>query len=306
MIKWIKVTNSSNETIKFTLNNPGESGFVIANVTGISPGRANINISEITTYDGGLFNSAQIPFRSINLQLIYYWGVNTIEELRHESYKYFPLKEKITLEIQTDTRLASITGYVETNDVSIFSSIESSNITINCPDPYFYDSEGSGVQVTVSSNIEGAFEFPFSNESLTEDLIVFGDIRDYSERTVVYKGDASIGCTISIHAIGPVSNLMIYNVTTREIFKIDTTKLEQMTGSGIVAFDDIIIHTEKGSKSVTLLRNGVSTNILNAVDRSSDWISLIPGNNIFTISADDQGALNVQYTIENRISYEGI
>lgn len=306
MIKWVRVTNSSNESIKFTLNNPGESGFIIAGIDGISPGRANINISDINTYDGGLFNSAQIPYRAISLKFVYYWGVNTIEDLRHESYKYFPLKEQVTLEIQTDTRLASIKGYVESNEVAIFSSMETSAVTINCPDPYFYDSEGSGVQVTVSANVEGAFEFPFSNNSLIEDLLIFGDIRDYLERTILYKGDAPIGCTISIHAIGPVSNLNIYNVTTKEIFKIDSDKLEAITGSGIIASDDIIIHTEKGSKSVTLLRNGVSTNILNAVDRSSDWISLIPGNNIFTVSADGQGALNVQYTIENRISYEGI
>lgn len=36
--------------------------------------------------------------------------------------------------------------------------------------------------------------------------------------------------------------------------RIDTDKLEKLTGSGMVAGDEIIISTIKGDKSITLLR----------------------------------------------------
>lgn len=85
---------------------------------------------------------------------------------------------------------------------------------------------------------------------------------------VVYNGDAEIGVTITIHAIGEASNITIYNTGTREVMRIDTDKLEKFTGSGIIAGDEIIICTVKGNKSITLLRNGKTTNILNCLDKT--------------------------------------
>ena len=49
--------------------------------------------------------------------------------------------------------------------------------------------------------------------------------------------------------------------------KIDTVKLQKLTGKGIVASDDIVINTSKGDKSITLIREGVSYNILNCLDK---------------------------------------
>ena len=96
---------------------------------------------------------------------------------------------------------------------------------------------------------------PFSNESLTESLIEFGEIKNETEQTVYYSGDAEIGVVITIHAIGNVRNITIYNTGTREVMRIDTDKLEQLTGSGMVAGDEIIISTIKGDKSITLLNS---------------------------------------------------
>ena len=56
--------------------------------------------------------------------------------------------------------------------------------------------------------------------------------------------------------------------------KIDTVKLQKLTGKGIVASDDIIINTSKGDKSITLIREGASYNILNCLDKNTDWFTL--------------------------------
>src|SRR5699024_2617828 len=113
------------------------------------------------------------------------------------------------------------------------------------------------------------------------------------------------GVTMTIHAIGEASGITIYNVGTRESMTIDTDKIEQFTGSGIDAGDDIIICTIPGSKSIVLQRDGVTTNILNCLDRNSDWFKLSKGDNVFAFTAE-VGSNNLQFSIESNVVYEGI
>ena len=87
--------------------------------------------------------------------------------------------------------------------------------------------------------------------------------------------------------------------------KIDTDKLIAMTGSPIITGDDISIVTLVGQKSITLTRDGVETNILNCLDRNSDWLRLVKGDNIIAYTADI-GSVNLQFAIENRTIYEGV
>ena len=240
MIKSITVTNYLGDSLKLELENPEKSGFLVGSVSGLGAGTATINTTEMATSDGAMYNSAKIPSRNIVLTLMFLWK-ETIEETRHLSYKYFPLKKPVTLLVETDDRLAEIEGYVETNDPTIFSSAEGSDISIICPDPYFYSAGKNGTNVTVMSNIEPAFEFPFSNESLVEPLLEMSIVNNTKEQVVVYEGDADVGVTITIHAMGTASNVTIYNVNTRESMNIDTDQLAEYTGNGIIEKDDIVI-----------------------------------------------------------------
>ena len=87
--------------------------------------------------------------------------------------------------------------------------------------------------------------------------------------------------------------------------KIDTNKIKNITGKGLVASDDIIINTTKGNKSITLLREGVSYNILNCLGKNPDWFTLTKGDNIFAFTAET-GITNLQFIVENKIVYEGV
>lgn len=301
MIKAITVKNYLGDSIKLELARPELSGFAITNIDGLGPGKANINTTEISTTDGGLYNSARVPVRNIVISIRYLWK-DTIEDVRQLSYKYFPLKRKVTLTIETDNRIAEIEGYVESNEPTIFSKEESADISIICPNPYFYS---AGTDTTVFSGIEPMFEFPFSNESLTDPLLEMGMIQNYTEKVVIYDGDAETGVKITIHARDTASGISIYNIGTREVMKIDTDKLETLTGSGLVAGDMIVINTNPGEKSIVLQRNGVTTNILNCLVRDSDWFKLAKGDNIFAYTAET-GSNNLNFTIENRVLYEGI
>lgn len=304
MIRSVTFTNYLGDSLKIVLARPEESGFVITSITGLGPGKANVNTTEVATNDGSLFNSSRLPSRNIVVSLKYMW-IDSIETARQQSYKYFPIKKKITMLIETDNRQAEIEGYVESNDPTIFSKNEGADISIVCPDPFFYSAGQKGINTTFFYGVEPLFEFPFSNDSLFEKLLIMSEIRNETERVVVYNGDAEIGVTITIHAIGEAGNVTIYNTGTREVMRIDTDKMREFTGSGIIVGDDIIICTAKGKKSVLLVRNGKITNILNCLDKNSDWFRLAKGDNIFAYTAES-GSANLQFKIENRIIYEGV
>lgn len=307
MIYSIVVTNYLGDRIKLELGKPDVSGFLIKSITGLGPAKANVNTTEVSTNDGSLFNSARLSQRNIVLDMVFINTVygESIEDLRQKSYKYFPLKKSVELTIETDNQYVKTTGYVESNEPNIFSSQEGTQISIICPDPYFYSAGEDGNNVTNFYSIDPMFEFPFSNESLDEPLLVFGEIQIKTEGVITYHGDSEIGVMIYIHAIGPATNINIYNTETREVMRINTEKISSLTGKGIVASDDIVINTAKGEKSITLIREGVSYNILNCLDKNTDWFTLAKGDNIFAFTADS-GVTNLQFRVENKVIYEGV
>lgn len=307
MIYSFAVTNYLGDRIKLELGRPDISGFLIKSVTGLGPVKANVNTTEVVTNDGSMFNSARLSQRNIVFQLAFVDTIygETIEDVRQKSYKYFPAKKSVEIVIETDNRYVKIKGYVESNEPDIFSSQEGTQISIICPDPYFYSAGEDGNNVTDFYTIDPVFEFPFSNESLTEPLLVFGEIQIKTEGVITYHGDSEIGVVIYIHAIGKATNINIYNTETREVMSINTDRLEQLTGKGLVASDDIVINTAKGEKSITLVREGVSYNILNCLDKNTDWFSLSKGDNIFAFTAET-GVTNLQFRIENQVIYEGV
>lgn len=307
MIKTISVTNYIGDKISIDLYNPWVTGFIVKSITGLGASDADINITDIITRDGGVFNSSRVHQRNIVLELMFTrtFSGETIEDIRQKTYKYFPVKRYVELLIETDNRKLSISGYVESNEPDIFSSKESTKISIVCPDPYFYSAENGGDNVTTFYSIEPLFEFPFSNESLTESLLIFSEIHTNAEGVVKYSGDSEVGVIIYIHALGPAGNISIYNIDTREQMLIDTTKIASIVGSGIVAGDDIYINTSKGEKSITFVREGVRYNILNCLDKNVDWFTLAKGDNLFGFTADS-GLSNLQFQVINKVIYEGV
>ncbi len=304
MIKSITITNYLGQSITLDMKNPWASGLYIKKIEGLGPPTATINAKEIATFDGGLYNSARASTRNIVLSLGFLPNPS-IEDMRQLTYKFFPIKKKLRFLIETDKRIAETYGYVESNEPDIFSEEETTEISIICPDPYFYSAGDNGKNVTVFSGVEPVFEFPFSNESLSESLIEVGTVMSLSEQLIIYTGESEVGLLMTIHAIGKVGSITIYSILTNETMAIDNTKIEALTGSGIVKGDDIYISTVKGDKYIVLVRDGVEHNILNAVDKNSSWFQLSKGDNIFAYTTD-MGADNLQFKIENQIIYEGV
>ena len=304
MIKSVTVTNYLGESLLLELSNPWEVGIAITKIEGLGPVKASINSTEISSGDGARFNSARIGTRNIvfTFRLL---EAPTVEDSRQKTYKYFPIKTNVTLLFETDNRLCQITGYVESNKPNIFSEEEDTQISIICPNPYFISMENGGMNTVVFFGSEPTFEFPFSNESLTDPLIIFGNIKLRQEEVVFYDGDSQVGFTIKMHALGEVRQITIYNTKTRESMKIDTDILNEITGSGIIAGDEITISTIKGDKHITLLRNGEEINILNTLGKDVDWFQLSKGDNRFAYICE-YGAENLEFSINYQTLYEGV
>lgn len=303
MIKSIIVTNHLGDSIELELTRPEKSGFIVQSIDGLGPAKANINTSEIATNDGSIYNSARLNDRDIKFKFLFMEGkTESIEDIRQKSYKYFPVKKQIAIEVKTDNRSTVIYGYVESNEPKIFSKQEGCNIIVMCPDPFFYElNEHSDIL----NGVEAKFEFPFENNSLTSNLLEFGTIQREPIQHVNYSGDANVGVRFVIHAIGDAKMIKIYNVNTREQMSIDTDKLTALTGKNISASDTIYINTVKGQKSVRLLREGLMYNILNCINKDADWFTLSKGINDFAFSAES-GSENLQFSIVNDILYDGV
>lgn len=301
MIEVIKVTNYLGETLTLDLRHPERVGLFVFNVEGLGPAKANINISETAMDDGGLVTSTRLDARNIVMTLGFH-DSHDVEESRLKTYKYFPIKKRVKLTFISDRRTSEIYGYIETNEPEVFTYQTATQISIICPDPYFYALEDN---ITLFSGVESLFEFPLVNESLDENLIEISSLSLDQERSVIYKGDAEVGMQFHIHAVGPAKNLTIYKKYTREIMALDHDKLVALTGAGISNRDTILITTTRSQKGITLLRDGEYFNILNCLGRDIDWFTLVKGDNVFLYSADE-GEKNLQFRITNKIAYEGV
>lgn len=309
MIRSVTAVNFKGESIKMDLFHPEKSGFAIIKIDGIGPGKATITKNDSKVYDGGTITSARLPSRNIKMEIQFMW-TTSIEDVRHKSYKYFPLKKPITLIFETDTRTIEIAGVVESNEPDIFTSDQTTDISIICPDPYFYGYGDSAKSKTEFSGINPMFEIPesgYSNESLSTALTEVSTVFVQSEKGIVNYGEVDIGVVISIKPLDKVEGkLTISNITNSQNMVIDLDKITSSTGSNFKLGDELIISTLRGDKYVTLRRDGKDINALSCLGTKADWIYLIPGDNTFTYYLSGSGIEDLQFAVTNSILYEGI
>jgi len=306
MLKSVTVTNYRDEPLHLELTNPYDTGLIIKGITGIGPVKANINTTELAISDGSIYNSARANSRNIvfTFQLLEDPETNLVETVRQRTYKFFPLKKMVTLLFETDHRIAVIQGYVESNEPDIFQKEETIQISIVCPSPYFYTPDST----IVLNGVEPMFTFPFSNESVDEDQIIFGNIVSSISTEYYYEGDVDSGVIFHIHCMDFVQNIMVYNMETRERMSINTSVVKAITGSeynDLIAGDDIYLSTISGDRYIYLIRGGKEYNILSSIPKITDWITVRKGSNVFGYTAEN-GKTNMTIDIYTNVLYEGV
>ena len=309
MIDYIAVTNPIGETLVMPMTDPYSSGFAIKTIDGLGPAKGSVNVTDVSSSDGAIFNSSRVGTRNIVLTLEFvddYTVGRTIEDCRILSYRYFPVKKQITFIVKTDRRYAYAIGYVESNEPNIFSSAERATISILCPDSFFYSLDENDYDSVEFSDVTGGFEFAFEDPKVTSPTLKFSDLSSFPERNLYYKGDSDIGVKIHIHALGPAVNPRIVKTVERTSMTLITSRIATITNStGILAGDDIDIDTRRGRKRVTLTRDGVEYNIINALGKRTNWLMLRPGDNLFSYTADS-GSSSLTLSIDCTAAYSGV
>lgn len=279
----LKIENQNGEVLDFSNNN----NYDILEIQGLNPPPSALNFTTMANFDGSAYNSGRVDNRNIVLTIKIH---GPAEENRINLYKYLPLKQLIRLYYTNGLRDVYIDGYIETNEIGLFSMNETAQISIICPNPYWRDV--TPLEITFST-VTSEFEFPFAIE---EEGIEFSIISGTGTQ-IVENGDIETGLIIEFTAVAnQVLNPKFYNRTTRETMTIDYDMLAE---------DVIRINTNRGSKSVTLIRNGVKLNIINKFAAGSDWVTLAPGQNIISYDSDE-GLDNLYVRVYAEKCYGGV
>ena len=184
---------------------------------------------------------------------------------------------------------------METCEVSNFEQQISGQISILCPDIYWYSRD---IFYAYYSGITGAFHFPFPENDAPFPLGVYSNSNLFS---ITNDGDET-GFTLRIEALP--SDIPQEVVAVTPTIYNENGEYLQIKGD-ILTGDVITVTTKTGNKTVALTRNGVDSNILNRLVSGSTWLTLKEGTNTFRVEAV-RGVKKLRVTLMHRNSYLGV
>lgn len=243
MLKKVVITNCFDESMTYAIDgvqadNP--SGLIITSIDGLGPVKASINMLDLATTDGQKYSSARLPGRNIVIKALF-THATSIEEARLLSYKYFPIKKKLKFHIETDTRVAEIEGYVESNEPDIFSEQSSCQISIVCENPYF---DGGEIEYRYGKDAIPLFKFEFGNDESqgrNGKEIKMSQYPDLStDRQLVYTGDADTGVKLDFNFLtdDPVDTFKVTKIEMSQngekIMGLDLSKMKRLVPNSAV------------------------------------------------------------------------
>ena len=272
-----KIENAKGDVLQLSGN---ETEYQVTSITGLNPPNAQINTTTVVGLDGERYNSARLEMRNIVITM----RINgNVEANRQKLYRFFPTKQWCRFYFKNENRDVYIDGYVETVEVALFSKSEKMQVSILCPQPFFKALDGI---IDDISKVMPAFTFPFTINY--GEPVVISRLDAGKVTNVRNDSETETGMTIEISFRLAMSSVRIWNTETGESFGLS---YNFMPG------DVVRIDTNKGQKSVTLVRSATSTNLFTAIQAGSVFFQLEMGDNYFTYKADNDGVNDGYVTI---------
>lgn len=266
--------------------------YMTAKVEGLNPPPGTISTSGYAGMDGSYLNNAFIEKRNVVIHFEMR-GV-ALEARRHQLYKVVKPSRYIKVYYATAGIDVFAEGYVETCEVNNFEMLTTGQISILCPDIYWYSTESV---MAYYSQILGAFTFPFPTESNPEPFVL-GKYNTRNMMEIINDGDET-GFMLVIEA----SSDEEVAARSPTLYNADTDEYLQITGD-ILNGDIITVTTKTGNKTVTLDRGGVKTNIINRLVSGSTWLTLREGKNRFYLRGT--GLQNLKVKIVHTNAFLGV
>lgn len=339
MLKGIHVTNYANESLYIELGNPSETGMYISNIEGLGLPSGSISTTKGVNFDSSEYKDTVIEPRNIVITL----GITNdyiVEATRQKIYNYFIQNYPMLLQFETDyIGVVHIVGEVETITPDIFSEQETIQISIICPDPYFYT---GGKHVVKSTDKKGNFNFTSWYNSNVDDFISDqneGYIKYGVLKPVSYLDDSDKEGII-LSYISKVKNPKSFEIEIQQnqnnfykiileyeggSIKINNEDLDEFDGKRLLLGDNefinksIVIKNDINDQNIYSknLETGELTNIVNKTLIDGDLPNIKPGFNYFTAKVfgvysmnNDQDYiyyapdLNVSSTLTNSMNYK--
>lgn len=257
------------------------SYFVVTGADGLTGVASEIAAAATPGMDGDRINNIRTITRGIVLTLKVK-STADVELAKRYALQTFKPKQTGTLVLEQEDRNLVINGMVETITMPRFVKGVAIQIALYCSEPYWQDAENVLLEI---ARIVDAHYFPFDIGGLAFPVagVVMGEYDINMTRTYTNDGDAECGMEITIIAVGNATNPTIYKADGSYIGVIDN----------MVAGDEIVINTNRGSKNIT--KNGA--NILNKIKPGSTFIQLDTGDNVLTINSDDATQSNMYFML---------
>ena len=277
---------SGNKTLEVGKGKP----FRLLNIEGIESGEYEIYTIDNVMGDGITVTNRRIKYRSIILEVEYTGNRQELERPKLANFFNLYNSGKLIINYQGTERLINyvVEGY-KAKSKNLYEPFKFL-VALICPNPYWQDVVETKEEIAIW---RPAFEFPLE---LIEEGIEMG-YREPSLIVNIYnEGDVACGMKIQFKALATVVNPSLFNINTREYFKINKT---------MSAGEIITVTTGFGDKKVYLDSNGVVTNAFNYIDLNSTFLQLEVGDNLFRYDADE-GIDNLEVSIYYTPQYLGV
>ena len=268
--------------------------YMTSKIEGLNPPTGTISTSGYAGMSGSYLNNAFIEKRNVVISFAMR-GIG-IEKRRHQLYRVVKPSRYIKIYYRTANINVYAEGYVESCELNSFEQPISGQISIICPDIYWYSTESL---YAYYSSITGAFTFPFS---IDENGVPLGNYQKSDQIIIQNDGDET-GFTIVLETQNS-EDVPEVAANTPTIYRADSGEYLQIVGD-VLKGDIITITTKNGNKTVTLTRGGESFNIINRLASGSTWFQLNNGENTFTVQCQ-KGLKNIKVKMIHTNAYLGV
>jgi hypothetical protein len=251
----VDVTNRRGNVLSLEMLE-NDDGIQINDIDGLDPVRATFVSSSYANSDGEQYQSARRGSRNITMKLDLDpdFITQTYSSLRSSLYSYFMPKSMVKLRFYMDSGLyVDIDAFVEDFAAPRFEEDPMVTISLMCFKPDFIDPR----MVTIEGNT----------------------VNDGTNVSIDYPGNVESGMVLTLNVNRDLSSFTIYNLGE------DGVQQQLDFGQPLIAGDQLVVSSLKGSKGITLTRSGVSSSMLYGRSAQSSWIEFNEGINLFRVYA---------------------
>jgi phage-related protein len=296
MQKRSRIITCKRGNMAITFGEKPYSPYFLTDADGLYGTEADVNVSENTFDDGGIYQSSHIKTRNIVLT-VRDRGSDDHIAVRDALLDLFLPKAKGQLTIKEadgDSENEKVIDYYMEKVLSDgLNASRTFSFSLICPDPYFYDLYDKYVQM---ANYAAMFTFPHNFIAAGEE---FGSrSKEKSKNIQNLTGADAVGLRIDFAINGAVTNPSVTRVESGETIKIGTSSKPL----SLVYGDLLTVTTGSGNKHIYLTRSGVRTEINQYLSSDSSFFELHQGDNTIGYDAES-GVSNIEVTVYYRMRY---